>query len=158
MSLCDRCAAPGHCCKAFIPSGGNDGVSDAKALAAGRPSFSDALNFVRKHGLPFVPKIPPEQRSAEEGGGWRFRFSCPWLQGDGRCGHYEDRPDLCRTFEPQDDGLCVYSHGTEAGEAGLTLEHQTGRRFGTLGELREDNEAPFPPPIDRHAMVDKFLG
>lgn len=41
---------------------------------------------------------------------------------DGRCGDYENRPALCRSFEPQSEALCVHFNGSEAGDASVGLE------------------------------------
>lgn len=52
------------------------------------------------HGLPFVPA------HQDESGMWWY--SCTQLGRDGRCRSYEDRPQLCRVFEPGEDPLCVH--------------------------------------------------
>jgi Fe-S-cluster containining protein len=43
-------------------------------------------------------------------------WTCPKLAEDGRCTIYNDRPDMCRNFEPLSDGLCVHFQGAEAGD------------------------------------------
>lgn len=42
----------------------------------------------------------------ERAPGWVF-WSCKNLTPEGRCGDYENRPELCRTYEPGQDLLCV---------------------------------------------------
>lgn len=92
-----------------------------------RATYTDALTFARNNGLPFVPSTPePGARGA-----WAWRFSCPKLGADGRCTIYDDRPDLCRTYEPMSDGLCVHYQGS-------TVDGQPA------GPPVVDNEAPWP--------------
>ena len=40
-------------------------------------------------------------------------FNCVNLTKDGRCGDYENRPWLCRVFEPGEGPLCVHWRGAE---------------------------------------------
>jgi Fe-S-cluster containining protein len=49
-----------------------------------------------------MPFLPAEQ---DENGEWRF--ACPLLGADGRCTDYERRPQICRNYEPGQDGLCA---------------------------------------------------
>lgn len=51
--------------------------------------------------VPFF--IPARQ---EPDGTWFF--SCTRLTRDGRCGAYEDRPHVCRSYRPGEDALCVH--------------------------------------------------
>lgn len=106
MSLCDVCYKPGACCQDLVLTGGNPGDG-----FFGDPDMSRdrALEIAENHGLPFVPL------RVRENGSWSY--SCSKLGPDGRCTIYEDRPDLCRRYEPMEDGLCVMAHGTEAGDA-----------------------------------------
>jgi hypothetical protein len=48
-------------------------------------------------GLPFMPLDKSEKY------GWRLR--CPLLGRDGRCTDYENRPALCRHFQPGSNRL-----------------------------------------------------
>lgn len=61
-----------------------------------------------RHGLPFMP-LEPVSCFADSNGAlyqvWTFR--CTNLLTNGRCGDYEHRPQLCRLYEPLQDGLCV---------------------------------------------------
>jgi len=34
-------------------------------------------------------------------------FDCTKLGADGRCMDYENRPELCRVYQPQEDALCA---------------------------------------------------
>ena len=120
MSLCDRCYAPGNCCRQF-----------ALENADGKPSFwiADGLGAVyewlEKYSLPFVPKeihrVGRDRRDLSWATWW---FKCPKLLPDGRCGIYEARPQLCRDFEAGGDShLCVHMNGVaEAGDPTLGVE------------------------------------
>jgi Fe-S-cluster containining protein len=102
MSLCDTCHSPGHCCKDFVlihlgTFWEASWVEDARAKMI-------------EHDLPFIPSRfihadNPEPGHAPYGD---VRFSCPRLGDDGRCTIYESRPQLCRSYEPATDALCVY--------------------------------------------------
>lgn len=88
MSACDTCRSPGHCCHDFI-------------LMKDFGTKADARRYMRDHVLPFYP-----MRAVPHIDGW-FRFDCHWIGDDGRCKHYEDRPQTCRLYEPLTDGLCI---------------------------------------------------
>lgn len=111
MSLCDQCFAPGACCRRLHLRRTND---DALTLWDDEPTGEQ----LERHGLPtFV--------ASELIGSWKdeasgrpyseWMFSCSALLPSGRCGIYEQRPDLCRNFEPASDSLCVHFGGAEAG-------------------------------------------
>lgn len=48
-------------------------------------------------------------------------FNCPELLPNGRCGIYENRPELCRKFEEGSEPLCVHYNG-EAGDPTVPIE------------------------------------
>lgn len=106
LHLCDHCTKPGLCCREIhIYSGENArtlGGAETKLEAlvwlATVYHFDDWMSHI---GLPFLP----EQR--EENGDWVL--SCPHLTVEGRCGDYENRPRLCRTYEPGLDAPCVFT-------------------------------------------------
>lgn len=68
-------------------------------------------------GTPFVPWMELERFTFEETGRQfaTYLWSCPVLLPNGRCGDYENRPNVCRSFEPASDLLCVHYGGAEAG-------------------------------------------
>lgn len=113
MSLCDQCAVPGMCCREIRLStsyiAGPEGTTALEALAwlaACVPSEGEL-------GLPFLP-LRRELHPLGIPLGWtdcpvvhEWVFSCPILAPDGRCGDYENRPNLCRTFEPGTDEPCA---------------------------------------------------
>ena len=129
--------SPGRCCKSLTLSGGpmND---DREAVEGGRPTYLDALNYVRKNGVPFVP-LRPQQTARGE---WVWRYACPKLGDDGRCTIYDDRPDLCRRFEPGGNDLCVHSQGTTSGDASALVELPP--KYYPANEVI-DNEASWTP-------------
>lgn len=55
-------------------------------------------------------------RQLEDG---RWTWECTQLQPNGRCGIYENRPQLCRDFAPGEGPLCVHyvPRDEEAGPA-----------------------------------------
>ncbi len=91
-SMCDSCMKPGHCCRSVFLTGGPFGDP---------MSFEKVEHELMRWKLPFRPL---EYREDEH----RWRFWCPNLQRDGRCGDYENRPQLCRDYEPGREGLCVH--------------------------------------------------
>lgn len=108
MSLCDKCYAPGQCCKRLrLYREGN--ASLTFWLDEPTEKQLDAL------GLPFKPTEQIGEWLDEESGRryGEFLFTCPRLLPNGRCGDYENRPDLCRRFEPGADPLCVHFQGAE---------------------------------------------
>lgn len=105
VSTCDRCYSPGACCKRVFLS-----TLDGEPLTVWEGDEASQL--------PFVP--------AEKWGSWvdaesgrtfaAYLWNCSNLRPDGRCGDYENRPDLCRRFEPGSTSLCVHWRGAESGE------------------------------------------
>lgn len=114
MSLCDKCYAPGTCCKWLTLETGDDHqlvIWDDE---------DPAVVLKERHHLPFEPVKRQGQWMDEKTGktysSWYWR--CPILLPDGRCGDYENRPDLCRRFEPASGPLCVHYQGAEGRESG----------------------------------------
>lgn len=109
MSLCDTCTSPGHCCR------------DLTLYRAGKGELVTVWDdvgpaaFTSEHKFPFEPieRVGQWTAPADDGDGdagrvysaWRFR--CTALGEDGRCTIYENRPQLCRDFEPASGPLCV---------------------------------------------------
>lgn len=105
MSLCDRCYAPGHCCKDFA-------LNESTVW-----TDQDHNAFVKEHELPFrVSRIVSEHTDDAGRPYAEVRYSCPALLPTGRCGIYDTRPLACRLYQPLDDGLCVHFGGAETGE------------------------------------------
>ncbi|UGY15168.1 YkgJ family cysteine cluster protein [Bradyrhizobium septentrionale] len=109
MSLCDRCYAPGQCCRVMHLS------QNGEPLTVW--TDEDVSAQARAHGLPFEPIAPLSSYVDPESGRpyATFEWTCPKLGADGRCTIYEDRPDVCRSFEAGSDPLCVHFNGAEAG-------------------------------------------
>jgi Fe-S-cluster containining protein len=68
--------------------------------------------------LPFVPLEVWGRWIDEESGRTysAYWYRCSNLLPNGRCGDYDNRPGLCRSFEPASDPLCVHWRGAESGE------------------------------------------
>jgi Fe-S-cluster containining protein len=111
--VCNNCPTPGRCCTGLGLGGFAWGKHPLEALVeaatvvtardGNRPVALDGFehDVMRdiQIGLPFMPF----QRL--ENGHWRWW--CPNLTLEGRCGDYENRPALCRSFEPASDPLCA---------------------------------------------------
>lgn len=110
-AICARCIEPGHCCKRFHLSTGK----------AADPNFWEPFtcwdHLEARHSVEhFKPVERIGQWTAEDGleGGRTYSawaWSCTALGADGRCTIYNDRPDLCRRYEPLTDHLCVMTPG-----------------------------------------------
>lgn len=111
MSLCDKCFDPGRCCKLMNLS---QKSGDALTVWTDIDIPAQAI----EHGLPFEPVAKLGEWTDEKTGRpyAEFHWRCTKLLPNGRCGIYEDRPNLCRSFEPLTDQLCVHWNGAETGE------------------------------------------
>lgn len=101
--LCESCIAPGSCCKQMHLTGG---VADQGARLGQPMSREKAEHLAMLNGLhTFFPV------GHHHDGSWEF--ACTALQLNGRCGIYEDRPQLCRTYAAGSDPLCVHYFSSE---------------------------------------------
>lgn len=116
-SMCDRCYAPGECCKRLTV---NRTFWDDEPIGPQLEALKEA-----NPGNASLPWLPVKKRSPsfvsedEETKGRKYSywlFECPWLTAEGRCGNYEQRPEVCRIFEPGSDGICVHYQGAENSE------------------------------------------
>lgn len=118
-SLCESCFAPGQCCKRLhLYRKGEEITYWADEGLAG------VLREMEDDGLPFTPRNPKQfftvDKLGDENHGRRYmtvEYNCPWLLPNGRCGSYENRPDVCRVFEPGSEPLCVHWRGAEGSES-----------------------------------------
>ncbi|SRR6266403_1852214 len=97
MSLCDTCRSPGSCCRGFVIE--NTGFERERWK-------QDARQWIRRKKLPFYPAHMTASNLPE----WDYvyvAFNCHWLGEDGRCRNYDQRPAVCRNYEPASDGLCA---------------------------------------------------
>lgn len=99
LTLCDKCFAPGACCKGFALESGNFCRS---------MSSNQVMAFLKDHNSPFVPVV-----MREDDGIWLFE--CTKLSPEGRCTIYKDRPRACRGLIPASESLCVHYKG-ESGD------------------------------------------
>lgn len=139
---CDRCAAPGHCCKAFpltvqIPIGST-------------PAQVETIMNERSHQpLPFKPlRRAPKgtwHRKPDEGHEY-WLFNCPKLLPDGRCGAYEERPETCRIYEPGNDEMCFHAYAT--GWEGQVMVPQTPSRYTRQPPPLKKEIEPCSSPSD----------
>lgn len=102
MSLCDTCTNPGHCCKSFVLW-----TNELEATEGWAPKPMTEIE-VRRKMVSNPDKWPFVLASVDPDG--VARWSCPKLDSRGRCSIYEQRPQLCRDFEPgSDPEMCVMS-------------------------------------------------
>ena len=123
-SICDTCRDPGYCCRDFtisvvfpvdMPRAEVD-----KHIAEG----TDPWNGNREGELtPFMHPARIARRYAYRGQhkphGVIWAFNCDRLGKDGRCMQYEDRPTICRSYEPKTDLLCIEYDGNYKGALSL---------------------------------------
>lgn len=103
MSACDTCPKPGSCCKGFTLNNGTNSPSFREV-----DWMSSGLVYAKRHGLPFVPLETYESTAERTDAGYvGIRWTCKNLTPEGRCGDYENRPNLCRIYEPGSDRLCA---------------------------------------------------
>jgi Fe-S-cluster containining protein len=116
MSLCDKCFAPGACCKGLSLST----AGAPRTLWLGEREY--LIEQLRDAGLPFEPSEQLGQWTDDESGKdyASFSYNCPNLLPSGRCGDYENRPQVCSSYEPRQDSLCVHFHG-EAGDPTIEM-------------------------------------
>lgn len=126
-AACDRCYQPGACCKNLTLSGPGIGdISFESVRRAGGRKLKVQLvppakleRKLRDEGLEHF-RIMPDARSPDGA----YLFWCTRLQPDGRCGAYQQRPDICRSFKEGMDPLCVHysdPDGTFTGGEGVDL-------------------------------------
>lgn len=103
VDLCGNCSDPGMCCREIRLYSRNDrAFGDAATVLEAYVALATVVHadeWMFDTGLPFVP----ERRDPD--GTWVM--SCPRLTPEGRCGDYENRPRLCRTFTPGNDWPCA---------------------------------------------------
>ena len=98
-SLCENCGDPGRCCKDIkLTRKAFGGITKLECLVI-LATIEHPDPHMLNTGLPFLPEYVGEDE--------QWRFSCPRLREDGRCGDYENRPNLCRTFVPGAHHPCV---------------------------------------------------
>lgn len=104
MSACDTCPKPGNCCNDFVLNGVTVWT---RPLRFHKDSWEEgAFKYMRDQGMPFQP-LRIDERFPEQDGEVGVRWMCPVLTPAGRCGDYDNRPQLCRDYQPGDDRLCV---------------------------------------------------
>ena len=118
MSLCDGCYSPGACCKRLRLYREEDGQTGYLTFWDDTPVQEQTKDW---DDFPFVPldrvRTDTDAESGRTYSTWEF--SCPKLLPSGRCGDYENRPALCRRYEPGSDPLCVHYQGAEGTGDGL---------------------------------------
>jgi hypothetical protein len=112
---CGSCFAPGFCCRNIVLAAGDfkrgalhldllvELATIPTYLENGQPYVAgngDRLTGdCAAIGLPFMPLY------RRQSGAWVLW--CPNLTRDGKCGDYDNRPALCRSFKPGEHIPCV---------------------------------------------------
>lgn len=97
MSACDTCSSPGSCCSSF----------ELNLFVDTDNWYDDAILKLNAHGLDFIKPIAKDPN-------WRYTstsqtkllYSCTRLADNGKCSDYENRPELCKVYQPKQDWLC----------------------------------------------------
>lgn len=95
-SMCDSCMSPGACCRRLVLSGPFANPMSLKAVE----HLLTSPDWIAQTMGVFRPGHQAE--------GGRWEFWCTALDPDGRCSIYEQRPQLCRSYRPGEDPLCVH--------------------------------------------------
>jgi Fe-S-cluster containining protein len=128
MSWCDNCFAPGRCCSRISINSGSwmHGASEIELYI--RLAEMTARHLGDPGSIENTGPLMPLWRTPDG----RWVFWCPALTREGRCGEYETRPGMCRTFEPGQDLLCVF---------GTTFQWAVKKEPLKLKEMLEDPAA-----------------
>jgi Fe-S-cluster containining protein len=111
-TLCASCPKPGACCKNFVLNYGGQQKTFWKS-----DGIAPVLEFLDEMSLPFHPIQFSGEYTAENGELYvTYSYDCPELKADGRCGIYESRPHLCKTFTAGSGELCVFYNLLEKGK------------------------------------------
>ena len=97
---CTFCTDPGRCCREF-GLGRSFWEEDTE---------EDVRKWLDEEELPFEPLRSGTTKYVDDETGKRYvtwLYDCPKLE-DGRCSIYEDRPYMCKKYQPARDGLCVF--------------------------------------------------
>lgn len=110
MSICDTCHSPGSCCKR---------ITISRATGQELTFWMDEPleeQITAQMPEPFNGFTPLEVKEewidplTLRPVGYVF-WQCDNLLPNGRCSVYENRPELCRNYQPKSDKLCVYYEG-----------------------------------------------
>lgn len=119
VSLCDTCREPGACCAGFHLTSKQEPAFNSFWIHDGplAPLVRMAENW-----LPFHPVVRSSTFDDEGRAYYAIKlWACDLLGEDGRCTDYENRPQLCRSFEARSDPLCVEFKSLPATSATKTI-------------------------------------
>jgi Fe-S-cluster containining protein len=98
VSPCETCSSPGSCCRGFVLSLNDIPKANWESIARSR---------LDGYGLTYFRIEEALRSEVTLDGCVGIRCSCDKLDKDGRCGDYENRPNVCRVYEPLSDNLCA---------------------------------------------------
>ena len=123
-SICDTCRDPGYCCRDFTINVVFPADMPRAEVQKHISEGTDPWDGSRDGELtPFMHPARIARRHAYRGQhkphGVTWAFNCDRLGKDGRCMQYEDRPTICRSYEPKTDLLCIEYDGNYKGALSL---------------------------------------
>lgn len=118
-SVCQTCINPGQCCRAFVPN----------VLFPAAMSRAEVMRHVqegsnpydgRYEPMPMLRPLRPAAHHAKSGAhkpeSVKWHFECTNLDPEtGKCMDYENRPKMCRVYEPETDVMCAHYKGSWKG-------------------------------------------
>lgn len=113
MSLCDRCYAPGYCCRAihlYQPGDNKEAVWFLDLSMKAQLEMSRPIDKENSFPIPFeIGRVTQSWIDMHTGRSKGIvEFKCPKLADNGRCGAHETRPWLCRDMQAGQGNICVH--------------------------------------------------
>lgn len=126
-SPCATCRDPGYCCRALMLS--TVFPADMPREQVYQHNADGSSPWPGGPTAEPTPQMRPikiatryASRGERKPHGVTWLFSCDWLGRDGRCKNYRKRPDLCKSFKPKSDRLCIEYEGSYRGALRLYRE------------------------------------
>lgn len=121
MSICDSCRDPGACCKGFTINREFPYFMPANEVEKHIHNGTDPWDSTSAKNHPKHPYFYPIHRNwlycfkgQQKPHSARWTFNCTRLI-QGRCTKYDERPEICKNYEPKHDLLCIEYDGSFKG-------------------------------------------
>jgi Fe-S-cluster containining protein len=126
-NLCKLCIDPGHCCRAFstgrlFPIG-----MTREQVKEHYANGTDPWERWTTEKMPFIPlrtNIYYTSNGKHKPETVTWWVTCPLLDCQGLCSDYENRPKICRVYEPGCDPMCAMFSGEWGGRMRLYREEK----------------------------------